>query len=182
MKDKFSLFGGLTALMNAAGTCLVLFIMAAILTDVLGRMLFNKPLAGTPEMVAMSIAAIVFLQFPSTLRAGRVIFTDGFLGWVGKRSIRWEQWLLSVYHVIGGIMFSIVCAYVWPLLAAVWENGDYYGTLSQFTFPKWPVFAVIEFGCGVMALQYWILAVDYARAGWRNERLVEIDPATRVLS
>jgi hypothetical protein len=33
-----------------------------------------------------------------------------------------------------------------------------------------------------MALQYWILAVDYTRAGWRNERLVEVDPATRVLS
>lgn len=168
--------------MNAAGSAMVLLIMAVILVDVAGRFIFNRPLAGTPEIVAMSIAVIVFLQFPSTLRAGRVIATDGFLEWLGRRSRRWEQWLLSLYHALGGAMFVVVCAYVIPLALGIYRNGDYYGSLAVFTFPKWPVYAVIAFGCGVMALQYLVLAWQYAAAGRRGERLFEIDPANKVLS
>ena len=63
--------------MNALGTLLVLFVMVVILADVIGRTALRAPLGGTSEIVAMSIAAIVFLQFPSTLRAGRVIRSDG---------------------------------------------------------------------------------------------------------
>ena len=90
-----SALGVLTATMNAVGSVMVLIIMAVILIDVGGRFLFNRPLSGTADIVAMSIAAIVFLQFPSTLRAGRVISADGLLGLVGARSVRGEQWLLA---------------------------------------------------------------------------------------
>ncbi len=178
----FSPLGALAAAMNAAGTLMVLVIMLVILIDVFGRFLFATPLAGTPEIVAMSIAVIVFLQFPSTLRAGRVISTDGFLEWVGRRSIRAEQWLLAFYHLLGGAMFVVVCSHVWPLMRGMFANGDYYGSLSVFTFPKWPVYAVIAFGCGVMSVQYLVLAWQYVMAGRRRQRLMEIDPANKVLS
>ncbi|MGQ0652005.1 MAG: TRAP transporter small permease subunit [Betaproteobacteria bacterium] len=168
--------------MNAVGTALVLLIMLVILVDVLGRFLFKDPLEGTPEIVAMSIAAIVFLQFPSTLRAGRVINTDAFLELVAMRSVRAEQWLLCVYHVLGGAMFTVVSIHVWPLLLGVWAGKEFYGNVGVFTFPKWPVFAVIAFGSAVMALEYFVLAWAHARAGRRGERLMTIDPATRVLS
>jgi TRAP-type C4-dicarboxylate transport system permease small subunit len=178
----FSLLGALTALMNAVGTLLVLLIMVVILVDVLGRFLFKDPLEGTPEIVAMSIAAIVFLQFPSTLRAGRVIQVDAFLEWVATRSVRAEQWLLCLYHVLGGGMFLVVCLHVAPLARGVWVGNEFYGNIGIFTFPKWPVFAVITFGSAVMALQYFVLAWDYLQAGRRRERLMSIDPATRVMS
>jgi len=174
--------GALIALMNALGTALVLLIMLVILADVLGRFLFANPLEGTAEIVAMSIAAIVFLQFPSTLRAGRVINTDAFLAWVARRSVRAEQWLLGAYHALGAAMFTVVCLHVRPLLAGAWEGNEFYGNIGVFTFPKWPVFAVITFGSGVMAVQYLALAWAHARAGARGERLMTIDPATRVLS
>ncbi len=178
----FSPLGMLAAAMNAAGTLMVLVIMVVILVDVFGRFLFARPLPGTPEIVAMSIAVIVFLQFPSTLRAGRVIATDGFLDWVGKRSIRAEQWLLAAYHVLGGVMFVVVSSHVWPLARGMYANGDFYGSLAVFTFPKWPVYGIIAFGCAVMALQYAVLAWQYVNAGVRRERLFEIDPANKVLS
>ncbi|MFN0164671.1 MAG: TRAP transporter small permease [Burkholderiales bacterium] len=172
----------LCALMNVSGSLLVLFIMGVILTDVFGRYLFSRPLPGTAEIVAMSIAAVVFLQFPSTLRAGRVIAADGLVEWVGRRSVRWEQWLLAFWHLLGGIMFVVVCTHVWPLAWSAHQNADYYGSLGVFTFPKWPVFAIITFGCAVMALQYLLLAAQYVGAGRRGVRLIEIDPADRVLS
>jgi TRAP-type C4-dicarboxylate transport system permease small subunit len=183
MKQRgFSPLGALAKGMNACGTLMVLVIMAVILIDVFGRFFFKKPLPGTPEIVAMSIAVIVFLQFPSTLRAGRVIAADGLLEWVGNRSIRWEQWLLAAYHLLGGLMFAVVTRYVWPLVQNAYAQSDYYGSLSVFTFPKWPVFAIITFGCAVMSLQYVVLAVQYFGAGRRRERLFEIDPAMKVLS
>lgn len=168
--------------MNAVGSGLVLLIMLVILADVLGRFLFKEPLEGTPEIVAMLIAAIVFLQFPSTLRAGRVISADAFLEWMARRSVRAEQWLLCAYHLLGGAMFTVICLHVWPLLLGVWADKEFYGNVGVFTFPKWPVFAVITFGSAVMALEYFVLAWAHARAGRRRERLMTIDPATRVLS
>jgi TRAP-type C4-dicarboxylate transport system permease small subunit len=174
--------GALVASMNAAGSCLVLLIMVVILVDVFGRFLFNKPLPGTPEIVAMSIVAVVYLQFPSTLRAHRVINSDGFLTCIAARSVRCEQYLLAGYHALGGMMFLIVCRYVAPLAAEVFDNGDYYGTPSVFSFPKWPVYAVVAFGCAIMALQYVVLTVEYARAGWGGRQLFEVDPAMKVLS
>ena len=179
---SFSPLGALAGVMNITGTLMVLVIMAVILVDVFGRFLFSRPLPGTPEIVAMSIAVVVFLQFPSTLRAGRVIAADGLVEWIGKRSICWEQWLLAAHHVLGGVMFIVVCTHVFPLARGAFANGDFYGSLGVFTFPKWPVFAVITFGCAVMALQYLVLAVQYVMAGRRGVRLIEVDPANKVMS
>ena len=179
---SFSPLGVLTSVMNAFGTGLVLLIMLVILGDVLGRYFLNRPLPGTPEIVSMSIAVIVFLQFPSTLRAGRVINSDGFLDLVGRRSIRCEQCLLGLYHLVGGVMFSVVCLNVLPLAQESFANGDYYGMPSVFTFPRWPVFSVITFGCAVMVLQYVVLAGQYFRSGAKRERLFVIDPANKVIS
>ena len=132
--------------------------------------------------MAMSIALIVFLQFPSTLRAGRVIAADGLLACIGKRSVRWEQWLLAVFHLLGGAMFAVVCLHVFDLTREATVSEDYYGSLSVFTFPKWPVYAVVSFGSCVMVLQYLVLAAQYFRSGLRRERLIEVDPANKVLS
>lgn len=168
--------------MNVMGTSMVVFIMLVVLVDIGGRLLFKKPLAGTPEIVAMSIAVIVYLQFPSTLRAGRVISADGLVEQLGKRSVRAEQWLLAFHHLVGCVMFSTTFYFVAPLVRKAWGNGDFYGTAAMFAFPKWPIFGVIAFGAFMMAVQYLILTVDLVRAGIRRERLFEVDPANKVVS
>lgn len=182
MTGRFSLLGAITSAMNALGTVLVLLVMAVILTDVIGRAVFRAPLSGTSEIVAMSIAAIVFLQFPSTLRAGRVIRSDGLLDWVGARSARAAHALSCVFHVLGGIMFMVVTAYVAPLAMGVWRDGEFYGNIGVFTFPKWPVFGVITFGSAMMALQYFAIAWQSALDAAHGRPLPEVDLSTKVLS
>lgn len=172
----------LTTAMNAAGTAMVLVIMAAILADVLGRLLFARPLPGTPEIVAMSIAVIVFLQFPSTLRAQRVIAADGLLGLLGARRPRAQRVVLAVHHAVGAVMFAVVCRFVVPKVHEAWAAQDYYGSLSVFTFPKWPVFAVIAFGCATMALQYALLAFEHLRGAWRGESMAEPELGERTVN
>lgn len=180
MKD--SVFGHITRLMNVLGTSMVMFIMLVVLCDVLGRFLFKKPLSGTPEIVAMSIAVIVYLQFPSTLRAGRVISADGLLEIVGKRSVRAEQFIQAFHHGIGFLMFAATAYFVWKLVTKAFGNGDFYGSIALFSFPKWPIFGVIAFGSFMMAIQYFILTVELIRAGIRGERLLNIDPSNKVIS
>jgi TRAP-type mannitol/chloroaromatic compound transport system permease small subunit len=175
-------FNALTRGMNALGTCLVLFIMGVVLTDVVGRGLFNKPLTGTAEMVAMSIAVVVYLQFPSTLAAGRVIAADGLVEWLGKRSVRAEQWLLGVHHLVGAGLFAVTARYVWSLLVIAYDSGDYYGTPAMFSFPKWPIISVVLLGCAIMSLQYLLMALGFARCGYQRRRLLEIDPSTKAIS
>ena len=167
--------------MNVAGTAMVLVIMAVILADVAGRALFARPLPGTPEIVAMSIAVIVFLQFPSTLRAHRVIAAAGLLGLLGARRPRLHRTVLALHHAAGAAMFAVVCRFVVPKVAEAWQSADYYGSLSVFTFPKWPVFAVIAFGCATMALQYALLAAEHARGAWRGEPSAGPAPDGRAL-
>lgn len=176
------LFAALTRGMNALGTCVVVFIMGVVLTDVIGRGLFNTPLAGTPEIVAMSIAVVVYLQFPSTLAAGRVIAADGLVGWLARRSVRAEQWLQALHHAVGGVLFAVTTWYVWPLLGNAYASADYYGNPAMFAFPKWPIFAVVCFGCAMMAVQYGVMCVGYARAGWGRRVYLETDPACKVVS
>lgn len=182
MAGRFSLLGAITSAMNGLGTLLVLFIMAVILTDVIGRTALHAPLVGTSEIVAMSIAAIVFLQFPSTLRAGRVIRSDGLLDWVGTRSARAAHLLSSAFHILGGIMFVVVTIYVAPLALAVWRDGEFYGNIGVFTFPKWPVFGVITFGSAMMVLQYFAIAWQDALDAIRGKPIAEVDISTKVLS
>jgi TRAP-type mannitol/chloroaromatic compound transport system permease small subunit len=176
------LLDGLTRGMNALGTCVVLFIMGVVLTDVIGRGLFSKPLTGTAEMVAMSIAVVVYLQFPSTLAAGRVIAADGLVAWLGKRSVRAEQWLLGVHHAIGAGLFAVTARYVWALLLIAYDSGDYYGNPAMFSFPKWPIISVVLLGCAIMSLQYLLMALGFMRCGYQRRRLLEIDPSTKAIS
>lgn len=176
-------FGRLTAAMNAVGSCLIIFVMLVMLGDIFGRFVFNAPIRGVPEIVAMSLVAIVFLQIAHTLRSGRVIFTDGFLGWLARRSVRAEQGLLASYHLLGAAVFAIVVYAVVPKLRSVYESGEFYGVVGSFTFPKWPLYTVIVFGSALMCIQYLTLAGAFVRAAVAGRRLnAELDPADRVVS
>lgn len=162
------MFFRLVQVMNAVGSTLVLFIMVVVLTDVIGRTLFNVPLSGTFEIVSMAVAVIVFLQIPNTLAIGRVIAADGLLGWLGRQSIRAQQWVLAFHHFVGAVIFAVMGWYLAQLLATAWQTGDYYGHPVTFAFPKWPVFSVILFGSIIMSIQYALLTWQFLKSGYRR--------------
>ncbi len=169
--------------MSAAGTLLVILIMVIMDADVISRTLFNAPVRGVPEIVTMSLAAIVFLQFPAMLCAGRVIGTDGFLGWLARRAPRAEQALQSFFHALGALVFGVLVYCVWPLLISTWTNGDTYGVEGLFTFPKWPVQLIIVAGCLGMAIQYARFTWWYAKGAASGVAFsLGGDPADRMLS
>ena len=169
--------------MSALGTLMVMMIMILMDVDIVGRFFFNKPMRGVPEIVTVSLAIIVFLQFPATLRAGRVIMVDGFLEWLSPRCPRCLMCLQAFYHLAGTIMFLILFKAIYPLFLSTLNSGDYYGVAQVFTIKKWPIQAFVLFGCFVMMVQYFIMFIDFTKAALHGEVLEPLgDPADRILS
>jgi TRAP-type C4-dicarboxylate transport system permease small subunit len=165
-------FNAFTDAQATLGTLLIVFVMGVIIVDVTGRFLFNRPLRGVPEMVVMSMAAIVFLQIASTLRSGRVIASDAFTGWLQRRSPVAARRLQAAYCVAGAAIFGVVISAMVPLLLRSIDTADRYGTPGVFSFPKWPVRAAILLGATSMALEFLLQAADHWRAasGGKEER------------
>lgn len=157
-------FGWICGVLNAAGTVLIAFIMVVINADVLGRFLFNRPITGVTEMVIMSIAAIVFLQFADTLRAGRMIQADTLLRVLEPRAPRAYHALQAFFHVVGAVTFGVILYATVPFLQRAWASGDAYGNPLVFSLPKWPVRVIMIIGCTAMLLQFLLLAWRHARA------------------
>ena len=169
--------------MSAIGTMLVIGVMVIMDFDIVGRVIFNSPLKGVPEIVAVSIAVIVFLQFPATLRAGRVISVDGFLEWLGRDHVRLQLLLLALFHATGAFMFFILFKAMIPIVEKMYSYGDYYGVAQIFTIPKGPIHSIVLVGCFIMMIQYLILTFEFLLACWRGQALLPVgNPADRILS
>lgn len=151
-----------TAGLNVVGTLLIVAIMVLVNADVIGRGAFNVPISGVPEIVSMSIVAIVFLQIAHTFRMGRLTRTEAVLNFIKARSVR-------LYAAVE-LLFSLAAiTLVWQLLSASkplfvksWVRGTFEGTIGDFTAPIWPVKLVILIGCGALLVQLSLFAVAAA--------------------
>jgi TRAP-type mannitol/chloroaromatic compound transport system permease small subunit len=143
-----------TALANVSGSLLILALVGLIAADVAGRNLFNKPISGVPEMVSLSIVAIVFLQAPQALRAGRFTRSDGLIEVLRKRSNALTKWLETAFDLIGLTVLSAILYAHWPILVRAWVRNDFVGAVGNFTAPTWPVKAMLFVGAGLLALQF----------------------------
>ncbi len=151
-------FGWVCSVLNAMGTVLIGFIMVVVNADVIGRFVFNKPITGVTEMVIVSIAAIVFLQFADTLRAGRVIQADTLLRVLEPRAPRTYHGLQALFALLGALTFAVILYATVPFLERAWTSSDAYGNPAVFSLPKWPVRMIMIVGCAAMLLQFLLLA------------------------
>ena len=156
MSDPFflRLLDRLTQVANVCGSLLILGLMLLIGADVFSRNVFAAPLSGVPEMVTLSIVAIVFLQAPQALKAGRMTRSDALIKYLSSRAPRTEKLLESVYDLLGfGVVAAIMYA-SYPLLIKSWQRDDFIGAIGDFTAPTWPVKAMILVGCALLACQF----------------------------
>jgi len=143
-----------TQFCNVCGSLLIFALMALIVVDVLGRNLAGAPLPGVPEMVALSIVAIVFLQSPQTLRAGRMPRSEALLSVLARRAPTASTWLLDLHDLAGLATAAIVCHASWPPLVKAWSRDTFVGAVGDFTAPVWPVKATIVVGAALLAMQF----------------------------
>jgi len=148
-----------TMVLNVAGTVLIVALMALISADVIGRGFFSSPISGVPEMVSLSIVAIVFLQAPEAFRMGRFTRSEAILNFVAKKSPRTRAALEVVFGLAGfGIILVLLNASA-PLFVKSWNRGTFVGTVGDFMAPVWPVKLVILIGCSALLAQIGLFVV-----------------------
>lgn len=137
----------------------VLLVLAAILifslsflvvADVAGRVLFNSPVKGTPEMVSMSIVIICFLLAGYAVQSGSMIHTDAIVGLFGHKGHTVAA-LLS--GLLGAAFFGLIA---WgstePALHA-WVSGEFEGE-GALRVPVWPARFVVMLGALLVCAIY----------------------------
>ena len=157
-------FGKLVTGANALGSIWIFIMMVMVVADVSGRCLFSAPIDGTTELVAMSVIAVLYVQIPYTLRSGRMTRSDAFHVALTVKRPRIGHALGVLFHLAGAALMSVILSAAWPHTVDAYESDFYVGTIGVFTFPEWPMFFVVTFGCLLTAIQFLALAWADARA------------------
>ena len=156
---RFS-YGFVISVMNSIGTAWVFVLLVIINLDIGGRALFNHPVRGVPEIVAMSIVACVFLQIAHTLKVGRLTRSDILLNWLQSRHPALKHILEALYYLIGGCLMAVLFKASIPLFTKAWTIDEYVGAQGDFMAPVWPIKLIILIGCVAGAIQFLLMAID----------------------
>ena len=131
-----------------------------VCADVIGRVVFNSPVKGTPEIVSGSIVMILWLQAAYAIRSGGMIWVDAVHAHLPGRA-------RSACDVLGALLgiafFALVCwGSVDPALYA-WRSGEYEGE-GALRVPVWPARFLVVIGSLLAAFNYLLLAIERVRA------------------
>ena len=160
---KQSWFGALVDGLNGLGSAIIIGIMTLVCADVAARGLFNHPIDGVAELVALAIIAVVFLQLASTLRHGRMTRADLFIDGFRKRHPVPGGILEALFSLAGIAVCAIIVWASWPKFMASWTGNEFIGIQGQFTAPTWPVRAIVILGAGLAAIQYALHVIEQLR-------------------
>jgi TRAP-type C4-dicarboxylate transport system permease small subunit len=151
-------------LLLAAAATITFLLGFLVCADVAGRVLFNSPVKGTPEMVSMSIVIVCFLIGAQAVRSGNMISTDVVVDMFGRPGHDFAN-LLS--GVLGAAFFGLI---VWgsyePALHA-WMSSEFEGE-GALRVPVWPARSVVMLGSTLVTLIYLGQAVSSAKSLFRR--------------
>ncbi len=134
--------------------------MLLVNADVIGRGAFDAPISGVPEMVSMSIVAIVFLQIAQIFRKGRLTRAEALLTALETRAPRARLVLELLFALAAAALVWQIFAASLPLFEKAWVRGTYEGTVGDFTAPIWPVKLIILVGCAALWVQLVLSALE----------------------
>ena len=143
------------AVLNAIGTAWVAAITVLICADVLGRALFSFPLIGVPEIVKVSVVAIVWLQMAHTLKIGGHLRSAVVLGRLSRRS---RSILNLLAYALGALVFGLLVFSGWNTMILAWEMGEFEGE-EPVRVPTYPLRSIVLLGAGLTSLQFLLMAV-----------------------
>jgi TRAP-type C4-dicarboxylate transport system permease small subunit len=149
----------LMAVLNAIGTVWVAAITVLICGDIIGRALFSRPIIGVPEIVKVSVVAIVWLQMAHTLKIGGHLRSDVV---IGRLSPRRRALVNLVAYALGAAVFGLLVYSGWHTMIVAWELGEFEGE-EPVRVPTYPLRSIVLLGAALTALQFLLMAADAAR-------------------
>lgn len=147
--------------LNAIGSLWVLLLVILICVDSFGRSFFNHPLDGVTELVAVTMAVIVFCQLADTVRLGKLTRSDAFLSKLRASNRLSACCIVVAFDVLGVAVMAAIIIGTWPLLTESFVRGYYIGEQGVFTLPEWPIKAIIVLGSVACLLCFIVRALDH---------------------
>lgn len=145
--------------LNAVGSAWVAAITVLVCADILGRLLFQYPLVGVPEIVKVSIVAIVWLQIPHTLKIDGHLRSDIVLRHMSGRS----RAVVDLFaYVLGALVFGLLVYSGWDTMITAWEMGEFEGELPV-RVPTYPLRSIVLLGAALTSLQFLLMAAEAVR-------------------
>ncbi len=142
------------------------FLLAFIVVaDVIGRVAFNRPLKGTPELVSSAIVIICWLQATYAVRSGGMINVDAFTSLLPCAE---QSFSASSVPFLAAALFALICYASIERAADAWTGGEYDGE-GALRVPAWPARFVLVVGAGLAALSYVLVALKQLQAFVRGE-------------
>jgi len=129
----------------------IIFIVGLIATDVLSRSVFNVPLRGVPELVSLSIPAIVFLALGHLFINDKLIRSDALLRLLERRSPPLADLLQGLFHLVGAAIALVIALPTAAAFTYAYTTREFVGVEGDFTVPVWPSKLVILVGCSLLA-------------------------------
>ncbi len=164
------MFSRLLGAMNALGTVWIFLLMVLINSDILGREVFNAPVRGTTELLALSIVGIVFLQLGHALMSGRMTRSDMVIENLLTLKPRLGRALQGFFNLLGVVFHVIIFWGSLALFEEALEIGEYVGAAGDFTAPTWPIRLLILIGAAATGLQYLIMAWQDFRFAFAGDK------------
>jgi TRAP-type mannitol/chloroaromatic compound transport system permease small subunit len=141
---------GLMGVMNAVGTAWVGLITVLISCDIFGRVAFNSPIIGVPEIVKVSIVAIAWMQMAHTLKIGGHLRSEIILDRLPSRG---KAFVNLLTYSMGAFIFALVVYSGWPNLIESWRIGEFEGELPV-RVPTYPVRTILILGAALTSIQF----------------------------
>ncbi len=138
-----------------------------VVADVLGRVIFNHPVKGTPEIISLSIVLICYLQTGYAIRSGGMLRVEALTSRLPDSVNR----VLNVIAALLGVLFFSVIFYgsVDGALYA-WTSNEYEGE-GALRVPVWPAKFVIVMGSLLATINYLIILMQVIRGKLNSDEL-----------
>ena len=162
---RLKLLDHVVVVMNTIGSLWVLVLVLLICADSFGRSFFNHPIEGVVEMVAISMAVIVFCQLADTVRLGRVTRSDTLLHLFATNRVPGGRLILVAFDILGAVVMAMIVYGMFPLVIEAYQRGYYLGNRGLFTFPEWPLKGIVVVGAFAALLCFLVRAVNAWRSG-----------------
>lgn len=150
---------------NVVGSLLIVGLVVLIGADVVGRNVFASPISGVPEMVKLSIVAIVFLQAPQALKAGRMTRSDALIDRINARFPKVGGAMETLFDLLAVLVIGAIFYATYPIFIKSWVRNDFVGAAGDFTAPTWPVKLMVLIGAALLLLQFLARIVRRYRSG-----------------
>lgn len=124
--------------MGVIGALLVLLLAVMINSDILSRLLVNRPVRGVAEMVELTIVVIVFIQLPLTVATGGLIRSSELHRRIGARWPGVGKAMTLAFELAGIVVFAALAWGLWPKFVDAWQDNLYKGQPGLFTVSTWP--------------------------------------------